>query len=97
MNRKPVVFYLRNPSGISQPRWNLRRAKLMAAKTMYIQDSILQALEKGSFTIEELSAAIGIHRTTVSKYLAIMEAGKVVSFRSIGKAKMFFLPKETKA
>ncbi len=64
----------------------------MAAKTMHVQDSILQALEKGSFTIEEISASIGIHRTTVSKYLAIMEAGKVVEYRSIGKAKMFYIP-----
>ncbi|MBI4168025.1 MAG: winged helix-turn-helix transcriptional regulator [Candidatus Aenigmarchaeota archaeon] len=66
----------------------------MAAETRQIQESILEALSKGSFTIEEIAANIGIHRTTVSKYLAIMEAGKVVEFRSIGKAKMFFLPKE---
>ncbi len=64
----------------------------MAIETKQIQDSILQALVKGSFTIEEISANIGIHRTTVSKYLAIMEAGKLVEYRSIGKAKMFFLP-----
>ena len=64
----------------------------MAVETKQIQDSILQALGKGSFTIEEISANIGIHRTTVSKYLAIMEAGKIVEFRNIGKAKMFFLP-----
>ena len=68
----------------------------MATETKHVQDSILRALEKGSFTIEELSAAIGVHRTTVSKYLAIMEAGKVVSFRSIGKAKMFFIPRGAK-
>ncbi|MBI2085439.1 MAG: winged helix-turn-helix transcriptional regulator [Candidatus Aenigmarchaeota archaeon] len=64
----------------------------MAVETRQIQDSILQALGKGSFTIEEISSNIGVHRTTVSKYLAIMEAGKLVEFRSIGKAKMFFLP-----
>lgn len=64
--------------------------------TKHIQDSILEALAKGSFTIEEIAANIGVHRTTVSKYLAIMEAGKVVSFQNIGKAKMFFLPKEAR-
>ncbi len=69
----------------------------MATETRHVQDSILHVLEKGPFTIEEISAAIGIHRTTVSKYLAIMEAGKVVEYRSVGKAKMFFLPKEAKA
>lgn len=64
--------------------------------TKQIQDSILEALTKGSFTIEEIAANIGIHRTTVSKYLAIMEAGKVVEYKNIGKAKMFFLSKEAK-
>ncbi len=65
----------------------------MAAETKQIQESILEALSKGSLTIEEIAENIGVHRTTVSKYLAIMEAGKVVEYRTIGKAKMFFLPK----
>ncbi|MBI4177462.1 MAG: winged helix-turn-helix transcriptional regulator [Candidatus Aenigmarchaeota archaeon] len=64
----------------------------MALETKHIQDSILEALSKGSLTIEEIAGNIGVHRTTVSKYLAIMEAGKIVEYRSIGKAKMFFLP-----
>ena len=68
----------------------------MAQETKQIQDSILETLAKGSFTIEEIATSIGVHRTTVSKYLAIMEAGKVVAFHSIGKAKMFFLPKGAK-
>ena len=65
----------------------------MATETSSVQDSILEALAKGTFTIEELSANIGMHRTTVSKYLAVMEAAKLVEYRNIGKAKMFFLPK----
>ena len=65
----------------------------MAAETKQIQESILEALSKGSFTIEEIAENIGVHRTTVSKYLAIMEAGKIVEYKNVGKAKMFFILK----
>ncbi len=50
---------------------------------------ILKALEKQPMTIEELSNALSLNRVTVSKYLAIMEAGNKVKYVEIGKAKLF--------
>lgn len=54
-----------------------------------IENSILKALDRQSATIEELSRKIGLNRVTVSKYLAIMEAGNKVKYVEIGKAKLF--------
>lgn len=59
-------------------------------ETKLAQYSLLEALAEGPFTIEELSEKTKMHRTTVSKYLAVMEAAKIVGYRSVGKAKMFF-------
>ncbi len=53
------------------------------------EERILKALDRRSATIEELSHAIGLNRITVSKYLAIMEAGNKVKYVEIGKAKLF--------
>ncbi len=54
-----------------------------------IEDCILKELGKRSATIEELSNALKLNRVTVSKYLAIMEAGGKVAYVEIGKAKLF--------
>lgn len=52
---------------------------------------ILDTLAKNEdgLTISEFARILGMHYTTVSKYLAVMEAENKVVHRDVGMAKMF--------
>lgn len=41
-------------------------------------------------TIEEVSAELKINRATASKYLAVLEAAKVILVRELGKARLHY-------
>jgi predicted transcriptional regulator len=41
--------------------------------------------------IGEVAQKINAHRTTTSKYLAILEAKGMISCRSVGKAKLYYV------
>lgn len=56
----------------------------------YISSRILAVLQKhNGLTISDVSRILGIHYTTASKYLAVMEAEQKVTHRRIGMAKLF--------
>ncbi len=57
--------------------------------------SILKASE-GLMTIQEIASSASVNRITAAKYLAILEARGMVKCRSIGRAKLYSMPKETK-
>ena len=42
-------------------------------------------------TIQDISSALKISRSTASKYLAVMNAENVVKVRNVGKAKLHYL------
>jgi len=46
---------------------------------------------KEGLTISDLSRVLGIHYTTASKYLAVLEAENKLTHRDIGMAKVFKL------
>ena len=48
----------------------------------------------GLMTIQEVAASASINRLTAAKYLAILEAKGVVGCRTIGRAKLYSIPKE---
>jgi DNA-binding IclR family transcriptional regulator len=52
---------------------------------------ILDALQKNrdGLTISDVSRLLGLHYTTASKYLAVLEAMNLVTRRDIGMAKVF--------
>jgi len=52
---------------------------------------ILDLLErnKDGLTISDVARSLSIHYTTVSKYLAVMEAEQKITHRDIGMAKVF--------
>ena len=51
---------------------------------------ILETLRKNDgLTISDVSRILDIHYTTASKYLAVMEAQKIVTRKDIGMAKLF--------
>ncbi len=56
---------------------------------------IMKALqgEQLGMTIEETSKKLNLHRITVSKYLAVLEARGYVSYKKVGKAKLFYTVK----
>lgn len=58
-----------------------------------IARQILELLQKEypkDFSIEEISAALGIHRNTISKYIYGLEmAQSIKCSRTIGRAKMY--------
>lgn len=58
---------------------------------------ILDCLKKAAprdLSIEEISAATGTHRNTVSKYVYGLEKeGKIIMTREVGRAR-FYTPKE---
>ncbi len=58
-----------------------------------MENKILDALKKSdiSLTINEVAEIINAHRTTTSKYLAIMEARGVINCRNVGKAKLYYV------
>jgi len=53
-----------------------------------IEENIVKALEE-ELTISEISLKLNLNRTTVSKYLAVLEARNIVKHRDIGRAKLF--------
>lgn len=60
-----------------------------------LRNQILSIL--GSFdglTITDVAKKLGIHYTTASKYLAVLEAEKKIYHRMIGTAKVFKVVKE---
>jgi len=60
-----------------------------------VEQKVLACLRKSApkdMSIEELAEATKLHRNTVSKYVAILEAGrKIIMTRTLGNAKMFKL------
>ena len=55
-----------------------------------VEKRILKMLGKHDYlTIEETASKLGMHRTTASKYLAVLEARGLVKYRAIGKAKLY--------
>lgn len=70
--------------------------KFMEGKEL--RSRILKTLEKSNgLTISDVSRILGIHYTTASKYLAVMEAEKIIRHRKIGMAKLFMLNDGLKA
>jgi predicted ArsR family transcriptional regulator len=62
-----------------------RDSKLLRSRIL----SVLQ--EHNGLTISDVSRFLGIHYTTASKYLAVMEAQNLVKHRQIGMAKLFLV------
>lgn len=58
-----------------------------------IERMILDVLKGSeiSLTINEVAEKANLHRTTTSKYLAVLEARGMVSCRNVGKAKLYRL------
>ena len=56
-----------------------------------IERQIFDVLKKSdiSLTINEVADRINAHRTTTSKYLAVLEARGIVKCRNVGKAKLY--------
>lgn len=56
------------------------------------QGRIMKLLEKQRYglTIEEVSFILGINRATASKYLAVLDAGRRILTRDVGKAKLHY-------
>lgn len=57
-----------------------------------IKEHILDLLSEKNYglTIEEISSALNINRSTASKYLAVMNAEGSVVVREVGKAKLHY-------
>src|SRR3989344_5017664 len=63
-------------------------------RALDIRNKILKLIEKsGGLTISEISRELGMHYTTASKYLAVLEAEKKIIHRRIGMAKLFIIKK----
>ena len=60
------------------------------------EKKIMKALQNEhlGMTIEEASKKLGMHRITASKYLAVLEARGYVSYKKVGKAKLFYTVKK---
>jgi response regulator of citrate/malate metabolism len=58
-----------------------------------IENLIFNVLKKAetSLTINEVSQKINAHRTTTSKYLAVLEAKGMIKCRNVGKAKLYYV------
>jgi len=72
----------------------VKQIKRTIVKTNYnekeIKDSIIKVLEDNSsgLTISNIAKLTGINRLTASKYLAILEAEKIIECRKIGVSKI---------
>lgn len=64
-----------------------------------IESAIFDVLRKAetSLTIGEVAQKINAHRTTTSKYLAILEAKGMISCRNVGKAKLYYVGNGSKS
>ncbi|UCC91576.1 MAG: helix-turn-helix domain-containing protein [Candidatus Aenigmatarchaeota archaeon] len=60
---------------------------------VHIEGVILDILKKSdiSLTINEVAEKANTHRTTASKYLAVLEAKGMLKCRNVGKAKLYSL------
>lgn len=62
------------------------------------ENSILNLLRKEyprDLSIQEIAEKTGIHRNTVSKYVfGLAKAGKIMSSRAVGRAKMYIVVQE---
>lgn len=58
-----------------------------------IEKVIFDILRKSdiSLTINEVAERINAHRSTTSKYLAVLEAKGIVKCRNVGKAKLYYV------
>lgn len=55
-----------------------------------IESNIIRVLLKNpDMTIKQIADSLHIHRTTASKYLAVLEASGLLEHRDIGKAKLY--------
>lgn len=62
-----------------------------------IEKVIMDVLKKSdiSLTINEVAERVNTHRTTASKYLAVMEAKGMIRCRNVGKAKLYYVNNES--
>jgi DNA-binding IclR family transcriptional regulator len=58
-----------------------------------IERVIFDVLRKSdiSLTINEVAEKVNAHRTTTSKYLAVLEAKGMIKCRNVGKAKLYYV------
>lgn len=65
----------------------------MVLENNHIKENILKLLVERDYglTIEEISNALKISRSTASKYLAVMDAEGRIKVRVVGKAKLHYL------
>jgi Mn-dependent DtxR family transcriptional regulator len=58
-----------------------------------IESLIYEVLKNsGTFlTINEVAQKVNAHRTTTSKYLAVLEAKGMIRRRNVGKAKLYYV------
>lgn len=55
-----------------------------------LKSRVLQALEKSNgLSISDVSRTLGVHYSTASKYVAVLEAEKKIFCTQIGMAKFF--------
>ena len=55
-----------------------------------VESNIIRVLLKNpDMTIKQIADSLHIHRTTASKYLAVLEAFGLLEHRDIGKAKLY--------
>lgn len=59
--------------------------------SIYEQERILGVLResKADIPITNIAKRVNLHRATVAKYLAVLEAKGFVRYRAIGKAKLY--------
>ena len=70
----------------------MQENRVIARNPSILRSAILETLQKhNGLTISDVSRVLGIHYTTASKYLAVMEAENLVTHRQIGMAKLFSL------
>lgn len=64
-----------------------------SSRAMHIENIIFDVLKKAetSLTINEVAKKANAHRTTASKYLAVLEARGIVKCRNVGKAKLYYV------
>jgi len=64
----------------------------MRGSIVEIEKEILRLLKKRRYglSIEDMSNALSINRTTAAKYLFMLESRKIIDTRIVGKAKLHY-------
>ena len=53
------------------------------------EERVMDAVKQGAMTVREITAAIGISRITLYKYLAVLEARGMIKSEYIGSTKLY--------